>query len=557
MHNLLSDESLRIRYWWPALVLLAAFAYLYSLGSLSIPNIGDEAPYFQITRLTAESGNWLPLKAAEGLDNTKPPMLFWQGIVSTNWGRDWSTLRLRAPIVLFTFLTAFLVFSLARHISGSKETGYIAALVFLGFSSTFQHGRPFLTNMPETFFMFLVFYLLIRFRRAELQWQFWIIAGLLMGAASLYRSFAVIAPMGLALGWYCWWRRRWNLLETIKRDTWKPLLAVVTGLLGFALWPLLDPEPESIFRDFFLKENVGKLGNDNYIQGLFTGTYTLFRIWFGALTNAGLLVFPMAYLAIISFHQRKVLMNDEKALWIMVFGYLVMFSLPAQRQENYILPVMPALAILLAMQWARIDRRWFVLFNVPLLVGTVLFLMLMYAIATGEQVSGQYAFWHPLVLVAALAVLIASTIWRQHARYLFLATVFLAYLGFASVLAPFDGSAGKYDHDTIAQLKGKTVYVPSNFRSKYEQHRFLVPGADIKGYGSADGIRRKALLDTGEIVAIRLPISNILPENYIVYGQRTVVRSRLKGAELVQILLRQRTDVLLERELIVQLKAVS
>ncbi|KPK09802.1 MAG: hypothetical protein AMJ68_11170, partial [Acidithiobacillales bacterium SG8_45] len=90
MGNLLSDEALRIRFWWPTLVLLAVIAYLYSLGSLTIPNIGDEAPYFQITRLTAESGHWLPLKAAEGLDNTKPPMLFWQGIVSTNWGKDWS-----------------------------------------------------------------------------------------------------------------------------------------------------------------------------------------------------------------------------------------------------------------------------------------------------------------------------------------------------------------------------------------------------------------------------------------------------------------------------------
>jgi len=557
MGNLLSDEALRIRFWWPTLVLLAVIAYLYSLGSLTIPNIGDEAPYFQITRLTAESGHWLPLKAAEGLDNTKPPMLFWQGIVSTNWGKDWSTLRLRAPIVLFTFLTAVLVFSLARHISGNTETGYIAALVFLGFSSTFQHGRPFLTNMPETFFMFLVFYLLIRFRRAELRWQFWLLAGVLMGIASLYRSFAVIAPMGLALGWYCWWRRRWNLLETIRRDSWKPLLAVVVGLLWFALWPLMDPEPERIFQDFFLKENVGKLGNANYFQGLFSGTYTLFRIWLGALTNAGLLVFPAVYLAVVSFRRRRVLMNDERALWILVFSYLVIFSLPAQRQENYILPIMPALAILLATQWARIDRRWFLVFNLPLLLGTVLFLMLMYAIANGEQVSGQYALWHPLVLVAALAVLVASTIWQQHARHLFFVVVFLAYLGFASVLSPFDGPAGTYASDTITQLENKTVYVPSNFRSKYEQHRFLIPGADIKGYGTTNSKQQKALLDNGEIVAIRLPVTATLPENHIVYGQRTVVRSRLKSDELVQILLRQRTDVLLERELIVQLKAVS
>ena len=51
---------------------LAATAYLYGLGGLHIPHTGDEAPYLQITRLTAQSGRLLPLQAAEGLDNTKP-----------------------------------------------------------------------------------------------------------------------------------------------------------------------------------------------------------------------------------------------------------------------------------------------------------------------------------------------------------------------------------------------------------------------------------------------------------------------------------------------------
>ncbi|MFV1997796.1 MAG: ArnT family glycosyltransferase [Acidiferrobacterales bacterium] len=557
MFNFLTDENLRLRYWWPALSLLALFAYLYSLGSLHIPNIGDEQLYFQIAHRAAESGNWLPLKADDGLDNTKPPLLFWQGIVSTGWGKNWSTLSLRLPIVIYTFLTALLIFSLARHISGRRETAYIAALSFLGFSSTFQHGRPFLTNMPETFFMFLVFYLLLRFRRFELHWHYWVLAGVLIGLASLYRSFAVIAPIALALGWYLWWRRKWNLIETIKRDSWKPAVAVIVALAIFALWPLLDPEPGLIFQNFFLKENVGKFGRGNYFQGLITGPYTLFRVWFGAVTNAGVLALPIVYLAIVSFRQRRVLMSDEKALWILVFSYLVAFSLPAQRQENYILPIMPALAVLLAMQWDRIDRRWFIAFNLPILVAIVLFSMLMFALATGEAATIQYAVWHPAVLLLALVILAASLIWLKYARHFFLVTVFLAYLGFSSVLAPFDGPTGRFSKNTIAQLQGKTVYVPTNIYTTGEKHRFIIPGADVKGYRREDVERRRNLIANGRIVAIRLRLRTPIPEEYIVYGERLVVRSRLNAKELSQILFQQRTDIMLSREIVVQLKTVS
>ena len=557
MFNFLENENLRIRYWWPALVLLAVFAYLYSLNSLHIPNIGDEAPYFQITRLTAESGHWLPLKAAEDLDNTKPPLLFWQGIISTDRGKNWGTLQLRLPIVFYTFLTTILVFSLAKHSSGRPETGYIAALSFLGFSSTFQHGRPFLTNMPETFFMFLVFYLLLRFRGLELRLKFWLLAGVLIGVASLYRSFAVIAPIALALGWYLWWQRRWNLIEMIQRDSWKPALTIMVALACFALWPLLDPEPKLIFQNFFLKENLSKFGGKNYLAELFAGPYPIVRIWFGAMTNAGLLVAPIIYLAVVSFHQRKVLLNDEKALWILIFSYLVVFSLPTQRQENYILPIMPAVAILLAMQWDRIDRRWFYLFNVSIFVTLVLFTLLMYVIATGKTTAGFYAFWHPLVFAAGLILIVVASIKPRYASHLFFAATFFAYLGFSALLAPFDGPLGNFSASTVTKLKNKTVFVSSNFRSKYERHRFVIPGANIKGYSRGDKRKMQKLLRQGEIVAIRQRMDTTLPSNYVVYGSRLVLRSRLNEKELVQILLQQQTDVLIEREIIAQLKTGS
>ena len=130
--------------------LLAAFAYLYGLDSQHIPKNGDEYPYEHITRLTAESGRLLPLRSElPGLRNTKPPLLFWQGIASTGGGRRWTLSDLRTPSVVYTLLSALLVFLLGSRLGGRPETGFVAGLSYLAFFSSFRYGRPFLTNAPR------------------------------------------------------------------------------------------------------------------------------------------------------------------------------------------------------------------------------------------------------------------------------------------------------------------------------------------------------------------------------------------------------------------------
>ena len=138
---------------------LAVGVYLHDLGSPHIPKNGDEYPYTHITRLTAASGTLLPLRSElPGMRNTKPPLLFWQGIVSTRWGRSFGLWNLRYPSVVYTFLTSLLVFLLGRRLAGSTETGLVAALAYLTFFAIYRYGRPFLTNGPEIFWLFAPFF---------------------------------------------------------------------------------------------------------------------------------------------------------------------------------------------------------------------------------------------------------------------------------------------------------------------------------------------------------------------------------------------------------------
>ena len=73
---------------WLLLFLIFCVCYLTGLDSLYLPSNGDEMVYSRIARLTAGSGQWLPLVSdLDHMRNTKPPLLFWQAIAVGDWGR--------------------------------------------------------------------------------------------------------------------------------------------------------------------------------------------------------------------------------------------------------------------------------------------------------------------------------------------------------------------------------------------------------------------------------------------------------------------------------------
>ena len=191
--------------WYLLACLLAVFTYFYGLDSQHIPKNGDEYPYEHITRLTAASGKLLPLQSQlDHMRNTKPPLLFWQGIASTDRGSNWTLWDLRYPSVIYTLLTAAMLFMLGRKLTGKLETGFVAALTFLAFFTTYRFGRPFLTNPPEVFWIFLPFFVLLYWRQAfESRWLIPLLLGIGIGIGFLYKSFALGLPVTLGLsGWY-------------------------------------------------------------------------------------------------------------------------------------------------------------------------------------------------------------------------------------------------------------------------------------------------------------------------------------------------------------------
>src|SRR5262245_41180393 len=232
--------------WYALATVFAVFTYLYGLDSLHIPKNGDEYPYEHITRMTAASGHWLPLQSElPELRNTKPPLLFWQGIVSTDWGMDWSLWNLRWPSVIYTLLTAVLAFLLGWRLSGQLETGFVALLTFLAFFSTYRYGRPFLTDAPSVFWLFVpcVVALLGQNKILDSRVSAPLLIGTLTGIGLLYKSFALVLPVGLWFAWVYLRRRHYSVTTFVARDTSRLVILGAVALAIFGLWFLLDPDP--------------------------------------------------------------------------------------------------------------------------------------------------------------------------------------------------------------------------------------------------------------------------------------------------------------------------
>jgi 4-amino-4-deoxy-L-arabinose transferase-like glycosyltransferase len=535
-----------------AALLLAVLTYFYGLDGLHIPKNGDEYPYMHITRLTAQSDALLPLQSQlEGMRNTKPPLIFWQGIASTDWGQDWEHWRMRWPSVIYTLLTSLLIFLLSRKLAGLRA-GLIAVLSFMAFMTTYRYGRPFLTDPPLVFWLFLPGFALLYWRPKAFDSRlvFPLLAGLALGIGFLYKSFMLLVPVGLTFAWWYWRERQYDIREFLLRDIWKLVLMALIGLGLFSLWFVFDPDPRAILQEFVFQENMGKVGQEHYLTKLLWGGSSIWSQAIGLVLNTGLLIVPATALIFQAFRNRKQLKGTERMLWIWVLVYFVIFSLPTQRSARYLLPVMPAIAILLALHWERIPR-W--AFRVSLFLSGLFILGIGYFALRLESFLGEasiYPVYLWFILAGALGLVLFAWLRKDWTRDLTPVASLLVFLCLAGFFFPFDHERGHYGSETITAMTGKDVWVPYNFRAKYERYGFLLPGATIHGYETQKNYTPEQLMRAHEYVVIRrAPDEQLdLASGCSVVDTRIDVRSRQNSREIREILFANRLDHLFVNE---------
>ena len=545
-------------------VLLALAAYFAALGSDHAATNGDELLYAQMTYATAEAGHWLPLQTMiERHRNTKPPGLFWQGLVSTDWAQNWSLWNLRWPNVLYTLATALLVFLVTRKMSANSSTALLAALIYLAFFGTYRYGRVFLTSAPETFWLFLPFAILLLQPREKtgICWGAALGFGLFVGAALLYKSFALVLPAAVGLAWWTLHQHGYHFGPWLRRETPKIALVSFLALSVFSLWYWLDPQRHLLLQDFVLKENVGKFdtGGNNYLVNLLWGESSIWRNVISYPLNAGLLAPATVAVFVISWLRRRELSAGEKLLWIWIATVFIVFTLPNQRDERYLLPAMPALAVLAALHWREIPR-WVLGITLLAVAVIALGMGLGAILLTRDAGLGPLYPWFFWFFIAAVIAFAIAGLGRRSLTHAFaVPAILLLYLCYAAFLIPFDGPRGEFDRVAADFARGKTIAAPINFNAREEIYRFMLPEADLQPYHVNDyDLARVRAENTTFIVT--LPLQDMTVENapdLRIVGQRLQLIDRFNNKETMDIVSGNVSRNLFKKDLLVEVVPAS
>ncbi len=502
---------------WLALCAAVALGYLVGLGGDHIPRNGDELVYAHIARLTAASGHWLPLVSSfDFMRNTKPPLLFWQAMAAGDWGNHWTLWRLRLPSIAYTWATALMVGLLtwkiirgersenaadARALDSQKpyapqghavSMGALAAIVFLSFFTTYRYGRPYMTSAPETFWLFGIFFAMA-WSPANLlasRWKFPLLAGLALGIGCLYKSFAMVAPVGagLALCYQCVGAKKapWQIFRRgLITDVVKVTAICLVGLGLFGLWFVVDPQPGEVWREFVVGENAGKFkSSPGYLKVAFSSNGFI-TILTGYFSNA-LFLLPVSVGCMVaawkSYRRKLPVSTAEKIMWLWMFGLAFVFLFPNQRSTRYLIPAMPALAVLMALYWHRIGRIWFSLSLVVCTIGALAIGWIAYSAIRATQDPSLFSPAYPVFLLGLVAACVVGVFKQNWTRPVTALAGFSVVFALAWATLPFNGSLARFKPETVALLQGQGVAVPSNFNGHFERYEFIIEGAKIVPY---------------------------------------------------------------------------
>lgn len=310
-----------------------AFAVLYfwQLGSYGLMN-PDEGRYSEIPREMLESGDFLTLHLNYVSYFEKPPLHYWLTAVSfLIFGQN--EFAARFIPALMGFLTILMTWFTARKFEGEDTANFSA--IILGTSALFfAISRINITDMTLSFFLTLsLFSFYIFYKENRKRWLYVFYAALAF--ATLAKGLiGIILPAGVIF-WFMVFKRDWSIM---KRLFLSPAILLFFLICVPPFYLVCKKNPD-FFYFFFIQEHFLRYStkmHDRYapfwffipiiIGGLFP--------WLGGL-----------FVSCKNYFSKK----DENiylVLWVLIIT--LFFSVSHSKLAPYIIPVYPALAILIA-----------------------------------------------------------------------------------------------------------------------------------------------------------------------------------------------------------------
>ncbi|HYA34616.1 MAG TPA: phospholipid carrier-dependent glycosyltransferase [Candidatus Binataceae bacterium] len=362
----LSRRALRI-------ALVFAFAVVLYLPGLGRPALWepDEGRYAEIAREMHLSGDFVTPRNDQVRYFEKPPLVYWAETAAIAvFGANEFAIRLPAAICSIAEIVGTAM--LAEAMFGADAALLSAIALGLG-PLFFGLGRAATLDPALAFFMtaglgaFFMAALIRDFSRTDARRLFVVAAAMLAMGTLAKGPVALLLGGAIALAWIIVERRT----NEIVRMPWLPAIAVYAAITipWFALAEWRNP---GFLSFFFLHEHFARyLHASEHGWGMwFFIPVVIFGAW------------PWIVFAPVGMREMARDSSTRSVLKFLAIWFaftFVFFSIPRAKLASYILPAMPALAILCGYGIARLwsmpsDRArriltWFVLLNVVAVVG--------------------------------------------------------------------------------------------------------------------------------------------------------------------------------------------
>ncbi len=345
------------------LLALAVSGYKLDLPLLVNP---DETRYGEAAREMVESGDWIIPKFnyAERFDK---PILFYWLIACSYKLFGVSEFSARLPSVVASAGTIALVFLFGCHF-WNPQIGFVSALLLLSCAEYFGLSRAAVTDMTLTAFLTLAMYgeyLLLHPRspdqgtaRGGERTRLWgvLIFFIGMGFATLTKGpVGVLFPVSIGV-LYLILTRQAGILRSLSPSTmgFGLLLFCVITIPWYAA--IILKVGHEYIAEFFLGHNIERLITDKYRHpGSFF--YYVPVLLVGALPWSVYLPGMVARLFYTGWAEHAVAVETKRKLIFLGvwFGFIFLFfSFSQSKLTTYLLPLFPALSLLLGYHWVQI-----------------------------------------------------------------------------------------------------------------------------------------------------------------------------------------------------------
>lgn len=335
-----------------AILLLGAVNFGYGLDRL--PLVGpDEPRYAEVAREMYESGDWITPRLAGRHWFEKPALLYWLAAVGfTMFGVG--ECAARAGVAVLALLGVLLIYFFGRRVGGaSLGASSAAALSTMGLWIAFSRGATF--DLPLAVCCALAcaaFWLWWEQERPGGGARWWYVCSAALGLAVLAKGLVGLVLPGAIIGLYLLLT---GGLPDFLRQWRRTTVGAAIFLATAAIWygPMFARHGSEFFSEFFLAHHV-----ERFLTDKFKHPQPFYFFLFVA--PAG--VFPwIGYLARAfgrDAQRWRELRRDNTLrwrlyVWLWALLPIVFFSFSGSKLPGYILPVFPALALIVGAEMAE------------------------------------------------------------------------------------------------------------------------------------------------------------------------------------------------------------